>query len=168
MTVIFRVLSLMALVSIAAAFGFFYAWSVSAMWGLDAVRPEVAIEAMNGVNGIVQNGAFALSFFGAPVLLALACLAGFVARERGRALVIGVALAVCLLCVHVITFTYHIPLNRDLMTETGPFEPGVAEAIWTAYSADWKFWNWVRTVGSGLSVLLVGIGLVGMGRDHAA
>ena len=161
---IFHSLCLAALLSIAAAFGFFYAWSVSAMWGLDVVSPAAAIEAMNGVNGVVQNGAFALSFFGAPVLLLVATIAGVVAGDRRAAVRLGMAFGVCLLSVHVVTFTYHIPLNQNLMA-VDPAQVGAdAGEIWAAYSSEWKGWNWVRTLGAGLSVLLVGLALATMGR----
>lgn len=166
MNMAFRITCVVALLSIAASFGFFYAWSVSAMWGLDATAPEAAIAAMNGVNSTVQNAAFAFSFFGAPLLLLLAMVLAFAVQQKGVGVFLLLALAACIVGVHAVTYRYHIPLNRQLLTETGPFAPGMAEEIWAAYSAQWKSWNWVRTLGSGLAVAMVGLALLILARPR--
>lgn len=65
-----------ALLLCGAIFGFFYAYSVSVMWGLDSADPRSAIAAMRGINRVVRNAAFAPAFFGTPLaLLASATLA---------------------------------------------------------------------------------------------
>ena len=130
------------------------------MWGLDVVSAQAAIEAMNGVNGVVQNMAFALSFFGAPILLTAAVVVAYMGGDRGAMFWFAAALVICLAGVHFVTFTYHIPLNQYLMTVALPLGNAEAARIWTEYSASWKAWNWVRTASSGLAVLCVGLALI--------
>ena len=37
-----------------------------------------------------------------------------------------------------------------------------AQAIWQDYSASWQFWNQLRTVVSGIALVLVGLGLTSL------
>ncbi len=145
--------------AVAASFGFFYAWSVSAMWGLDAASPLVAIEAMNAVNSNVQNMAFAFAFFGSPLLLILAAVTGFATGERQSARLVLLALAVMLVGVYAVTFLRHIPLNQGLMAIDPPQNMEGAQQVWSDYSQAWKAWNWVRTIAGGFSITLLGLAL---------
>jgi uncharacterized membrane protein len=58
---------MVTIILMAAVAGFFYAYQVSVIWGLDAVEPRVAIRAMQGINAEVRNFWFAPSFFGSLV-----------------------------------------------------------------------------------------------------
>ena len=51
-----------------AAFGFFYAWVCSTLWGLDTLAPQAAIDAMNAMNESVRNPVFFTGFFLTPVV----------------------------------------------------------------------------------------------------
>lgn len=68
-------LGLLTVIHGGAIFGFFYAWVCSTMWGLDAIDPRVAIEAMKGMNASVRNAVFFPAFFLTPLVMAAAALA---------------------------------------------------------------------------------------------
>src|SRR3954464_10677195 len=54
-----------------AVAGVFFAYSVSVMMGLDAVRPEQAIAAMRSINDKIHNPLFLAAFLLAPVAAAV-------------------------------------------------------------------------------------------------
>lgn len=68
-------LAILSLILSAAIFGFFYAWTVSTMWGLDQADPKVAIAAMQAMNANVRNAAFAPAFFGTAPMFLITALA---------------------------------------------------------------------------------------------
>lgn len=146
-----------------AIFGFFFAWACSTLWGLDNADPRVAIEAMQNMNAIVRNPVFAPAFFGTPfVLLA----AGLIARgdDRHRASRFFFAAgALYLVGGAMLTGAINVPMNNDLADVVIPESVEAAEAIWMDYSDDWKFWNGVRTIFSGVSLGIAGLGLATLG-----
>jgi len=149
-----RLLFLPALMLNGAIFGFFYAWVCSTMWGLDALVPEVAIRAMQGMNGSVRNAVFAPAFFGTgPVLLASAAMAfGLAARRAAGLMAVAGAM--------VPTLLVNVPMNEALAL----VDPGRGDAaeVWQAYSGRWQDWNMARAVASGLALCLTGLGLMAL------
>ena len=144
----------------AAIFGFFYAWVCSTMWGLDQLPPATAIEAMNAMNRSVRNAVFAPAFFGTPVVLIAVAIWGWVQQYRQVALLLIVAAVLYIAGAFVLTMNINVPMNLALM-ETDMAQPVKDLAgIWTEYSERWQFWNTVRTMVSGLCVLLVGWALL--------
>ncbi|MCV2882872.1 DUF1772 domain-containing protein [Actibacterium sp. XHP0104] len=142
-----------------AIFGFFYAWVCSTMWGLDAADPRVAISAMQAMNASVRNAVFAPAFFGTPfVLLATALLARNAGR-RAAAAAFGLAGLIYLAGGLFLTMSVNVPMNEALAAVTIPDTPEAAAHIWADYSPRWQFWNMVRTVVSGVTLLLAGLGL---------
>lgn len=81
--------TIVALALAGAIAGFFYAYSVSVMWGLDAAEPAAAIRAMQGINERVRNAAFAPAFFGTPVVALVAAALWFAAGRREPALLLA-------------------------------------------------------------------------------
>lgn len=149
----------------AAIFGFFYAWICSTMWGLDEADPKIAIAAMQAMNASVRNAAFAPAFFGTPVVLALAAAACFASGCRRAALAFLSAAVVYALGGMMLTFWVNVPMNRALATVLVPEDPIAAAALWKDYSSPWQVWNQIRTVFSGLALLLSAAGLVLLGRE---
>jgi len=147
-----------------AIFGFFYAWICSTMWGLDAMDPRGAIAAMQAMNASVRNAVFAPAFFGTPVVLFVTGALALVLGIRAAGLAFLAAGAVYLLGGMVLTITVNVPMNAALAEVHIPDSREAAAEIWAAYSPRWQVFNVLRTVASGLALLLAGIGLVLSGR----
>lgn len=160
-------ISLMAaLVFSGAIFGFFYAWVCSTMWGLDQSDPRVAIIAMQDMNTSVRNGVFAPAFFGTPVVLAISAVLALFAGCRRTSVWVGLGAVLYGVGGMLLTMLVNVPMNQALGALDITLDTDVARAreIWVAYSTDWKVWNAVRTVFSGLALLSVGVGLLARGN----
>lgn len=142
-----------------AAFGFFYAWVCSTLWGLDTLAPQAAIDAMNAMNESVRNPVFFAGFFLTPVVaLVWGALLLWSGRRRA-AIVAGVAAVVYVLGVVLLTNSFNLPLNDWLAT----VEVDDPAEVWSSYSGRWQVWNLVRTVVSGvvLAALACAVALAG-------
>lgn len=163
-----RVLAVFALVLNAAIFGFFFAWVCSTMWGLDRADPRVAIEAMQEMNASVRNWVFFPAFFLTPLVTGAWAIT---LRRSGRgrpALLAAGAAVLYLLGGIVFTQVLNIPMNEALAQVEIPRGRAEAAEIWQDYSSAWQLRNIIRTVFSGICVVLVGFALRGAGRcDHA-
>lgn len=129
------------------------------MWGLDATDPRIAIAAMNAMNGSVRNIVFAPIFFGTPFVLVIA--AAFARAQNARRSAIFFASAAILYALGgiALTVSINVPMNRELLQITPPADIAEAAKIWAAYSETWQFWNIMRTIVSGLTLLLAALGL---------
>ena len=157
-------LPLLSLLEAAALFGFFYAWVCSTMWGLDAADPRIAIEAMQAMNASVRNAVFAPVFFGTPVVTGITAFALSRSGQTPAALYFAAATAVIALLAVLLTMLVNVPMNENLAKLSVPTDIEAAREIWLAYSPDWQFWNQLRTVTSGIGVLLVGLGIMQIER----
>lgn len=156
--------ALLALLLTGAIFGFFYAYSVSVMWGLDDAPPAAAIAAMQGINRVVRNAAFAPAFFGAPLALLLAAVVSIAAARRGAASWFGLAALAYLGGAFLPTMFVNIPMNEALAVIADPAGGTAATRVWSDYSSGWIVWNHLRTASSGLALLFAGAGLLALGR----
>ncbi len=146
-----------------AVAGVFFAYSVSVMIGLDAIKPEHAITAMRSINVKIQNPAFLLAFLLAPVAAAATGFLLLVLGQRNAGILFFLAAAAYILGALGPSFAVNIPMNDALDSVKVP--AGGAARIWSDYSARWTLWNTVRTVFSSASLLLVGAGLFVWGRQ---
>lgn len=160
-------LSLIAMVSSAAIFGFFYAWVCSTMWGLDAAAPDIAISAMQAMNASVRNLPFAISFFGTVPFMFLAAAACVLANARRAGGYFALGGGIYLFGAMVLTMTVNVPMNEALAEVAVGSDQEVNRKIWAVYSADWQFWNITRTGFSGLAVLCAAAGLFQLGKSDA-
>ncbi|WP_424931713.1 DUF1772 domain-containing protein [Amaricoccus macauensis] len=152
--------ALTALILHGAIFGFFYAWVCSTMWGLDTLPPLTAIEAMRAMNGSVRNAVFAPAFFATPfVSLAVAAWAWRSGRANA-ARRFAAAGIVYLLGGLVLTMAVNVPMNEALALVALPENTEALRQIWEAYSGPWQVWNQIRTIFSGIALLLAGMGLL--------
>ncbi|WP_119391726.1 anthrone oxygenase family protein [Taklimakanibacter lacteus] len=165
-TIITGILAATTLVLAGAIAGFFYAYSVSVMRGLDAADPQHAIAAMQGINATIRNAAFAPAFFGMPAMAALTGLFLFMTRQRPAAVAMVLAVVVYLLGALVPTFAVNVPLNDALAKAITPADAQEAVAIWSSYSAPWTWWNHLRMAFSTASLLLVGLAIFLCGLRH--
>jgi uncharacterized membrane protein len=146
-----------------AVAGVFFAYSVSVMMGLDAIRPEQAIAAMRSINEKIQNAVFLATFLLTPVAAAVTGVLLLVLGQRTAGIVFFLAAAAYVLGALIPSFAVNIPMNDTLDAA----RPSAAEAarVWSDYSSRWTLWNHVRTVSSLLSLGLVGLGLFIWGRQ---
>jgi len=134
---------LLALLAAALMAGFFYAYSVSVMRGLDATDPLGAALAMRNINALIRTPVFFFAFFGA---LAFPVVAALLAPRRP---VMLLALAGALaygLGAFLVTLAVNVPLNEALAAATPTVEN--AATLWSGYTGPWTRWNHVRTFAS--------------------
>lgn len=160
--------ALVSLVLNGAIFGFFYAWVCSTMWGLDAADPRTAIAAMQAMNASVRNAVFAPAFFATPVVLALTAILALRLKIRDAALLFGAAATIYLLGGLLLTAAVNVPMNEALARVIIPDDIEAARRIWLDYSPDWQFWNQIRTLLSGLALVLTGLAICRLGARSAA
>lgn len=151
---------LTALLFSGAIFGFFYAWICSTMWGLDAADPRVAIAAMQEMNASVRNAVFAPAFFATPLVCGLAALGAHFEKNRAATRAFAAAALVYALGGILLTMTINVPMNEALAQIDVPQDTARATRIWEDYSPRWQRFNTLRTVASGVALLLTGYGLL--------
>lgn len=146
-----------------AVAGVFFAYSVSVMIGLDAIRPEQAIAAMRSINDKIQNAVFLTTFLLTPVAAAVTGVLLLVLGQRTAGIVFFLAAAAYVVGALIPSFAVNIPMN-DTLDAARPSDAEAAR-VWSDYSSRWTVWNHVRTVSSLVSVGLVGLGLFLWGRQ---
>lgn len=164
MTALALVLTIVTLALAGAMAGFFYAYSMSVMWALDAVDPKAAIASMQSINIVVRNAIFFPAFFGTPGVALVAAGLWWKADTGQVALLLALAALVYLAGTFTVTIAANVPMNEALAIATIPADPEQARTLWQNYSGPWTLWNHVRTVASFVSLLLVGWALYAAGQ----
>lgn len=160
MTTLTTLTTLVSLVLTGAIAGFFYAFSVTVMPGLDLATPAAAIEAMQMINVAVRNPVFFVTFFLTPVACAAAALALWLSGARVAAALLLAAAAIYLFGAFLPTVQVNVPMNRALEALAVPADAAQGRAVWDAYSGRWTSWNTARTVASLGSLACVGLGMM--------
>ena len=164
MTALALALTFATLVLAGAMAGFFYAYSMSVMWALDATDPKAAIAAMQSINIVVRNAIFFPAFFGTPAV-ALVAAGLWWKQDAGQVALLMALAAIVYLCgAFLLTLFVNVPMNQALAIATIPADPEAARTLWRNYSGPWTLWNHVRTVASFVSLLLVGWALYAAGQ----
>lgn len=124
--------------------GFFYAFSVCVMAGLDAIAPDKAISAMQAINAAVRNPVFFVTFFLTPVAAVGAAVLAFATGDTRAGLFMAAAAGIYVLAAVVPTALVNVPMNEALAA----IDPARVDAasVWADYSARWTFWNTLRTL----------------------
>lgn len=156
-----------SLILTGAIAGFFYAWSVAAMPGLDHVEAGHAIPAMQSINVVVRNPVFFLSFFGMPIATLISCGLLLLLGQKRAGLLMGLAAMVYIGGAFLPTMLVNVPLNEALAQESIPGSPMAAQQLWLDYSRPWTLWNTLRAAFSFVSLLIVGLGIYVWGRQSA-
>ncbi|WMT90347.1 anthrone oxygenase family protein [Pelagibacterium sp. H642] len=159
--------AILALLTSMIMAGFFFAYSVSVMWGLDEANPASAIDAMQKINTVIQNPWFFPNFFGVPVFAAGAAILFFMIGQPASGTAFGVAAIAYLLGAFAVTVAVNVPMNEALGRAVIPEDIEAAQAMWTQYSERWTFWNHVRSIASLASALACGLGIFLAGRAAA-
>jgi uncharacterized membrane protein len=110
---------------------------------------------MRKVNVAIINPSFLATFVGPVVTAALTGVLLLVVEEGTPAVLYFVAAAVYLLGGLVVTGRMNIPLNNALENSDST---DWAER-WRDFSPRWRRWNTVRTLSSGVALVLSGVGL---------
>ncbi|MEM1377109.1 MAG: anthrone oxygenase family protein [Pseudomonadota bacterium] len=141
--------------------GFFYAFSVCVMPGLNRTDPAVAIEAMQAINEAVRNPLFFVTFFLTPVAAVLAALVAWHSGSAiGAIFMAGAAITYFALAL-LLTANINVPMNEALALVD--LTSADAAEIWADYSERWTFWNTFRTVASTIAALLFVAGIMQRG-----
>ncbi len=159
--------SFLSLLLCGAIFGFFYAWVCSTLWGLDAADPDVAIAAMQAMNASVRNAVFFPAFFGTPVILILTAILSYFSQRRVAALAFATSAVVYVVGAFLTTMTVNVPMNEALAAITIPENLEEARQIWQRFSNRWQVWNLIRTIASGISLMLTGYALFHLSTERA-
>ena len=160
MSVLASIVAVVSLVLTAAVSGVFFAYSNSVVPGLDKVRPEQAITAMNSVNRTILNPLFLTTFTGPPIAAVLAGVLLLVAGSTTAGLLYLAAAVVYLAGCVAPTAAVNVPLNNGLDTGTIPTDPDEVTRTWQEYSSRWLRWNHWRTAASLVAVALSGAALL--------
>lgn len=168
MTSLALALTVLALILAGAMAGFFYAYSMSVMWGLDAVDPKAAIASMLSINIVVRNASFFPAFFSTPVVALPAAGLWWKLGAGQVALLLAFAAPVYRAGTFLPTIVANVPMNDALAIATIPTDPEAARTLWQNCSGPWTMWNHVRTAASFVTLLLVGWALYAAGQMSAA
>jgi uncharacterized membrane protein len=163
--IILEALVALVLVMFALMSGFFYAYTVSVMPGLDSIEPIHAIRAMQGINDKVRNPTFFITYFLTP---GVALIVALVLRRSGLvhpSNLLLLASFIYLSGVLLPTGAVNVPMNEALARAVVPTDIGQAREMWTSYSAPWATWNTLRTGFSALSLLAAGLCLARLAKS---
>lgn len=157
-----HVLRFLCMLWVGVMAGFFFAFTVLVMPGLDATEPLAAMSAMQAINDAVRNALFAIGFFGAMVLCLAVILVSLIRRGGSTSWTALMGAVIFVIGVFGVTVGFNVPLNETLAT-LDPTLPENASAM-TVYIEDWSFWNNVRTFANVLAFGLLASS-VAFGRD---
>jgi uncharacterized membrane protein len=127
--------------------GLYFFSAIAVMPALSAADDRTLVDAMQQMIDKIENPAFFLVLFGAPVLAGVALAQ---ARSTGAAGTTGwiVAGLVLYAVMVVITFAVHIPLNDDLQAAGDPARIENLAAVRDDFVTPWVAWDIVRTLAT--------------------
>ena len=160
-----KFLAIISMVSTGAMFGFFYAYYCSVIWGLDASDPREAITVMKNINQAVRNFTFLSAFLLTPLFIILAAALTYRAGRSPHWFVIGALVYIA--GGAILTNMTNVPLNEWLKSIAIEENLDVAKEVWTQYSTEWKYWNFIRMIASGVTLVCVGLGVMQTGSEKA-
>jgi uncharacterized membrane protein len=149
----------------AAISGFFYAYAVSVMRGLETLDGASAIRAMQGINATVRNMLFAPAFFGTLGVTTVTALLYLLHKRDWTAGLIVLAAVLYAAGGFGLTLLWNVPLNTALATQVIPTDPVAALGVWDAYVDPWMDGNTARTAASFVALLLLLLALRRDGRQ---
>lgn len=145
--------------------GVFYGFEVAVNPAFQRLPDAGYLAAMQAINEVIQNPWFALSFFGAPLLLPLAAAL----HRRGRSGRFGLLVAAALIYLagsFGVTVAASIPLNEALAAvPLAEAPPAQLRAARSRFAGPWNRWHRVRTLAS---VLACGLAVAACLRPEAA
>lgn len=167
MTGLNRVARMLAVLLLGLMAGFFYAFSVTVMPGLDRVDPATAIDAMNGINAAVRNPVFFFTFFVTPFIAILGAAMSMIRGERRAGWTCGAAAILYLLGVIAPTAAVNVPMNQALALFVFEAAANPLDMVWSDYSSRWTQWNTLRGSVSAVCMVLAALSLIPTGNRRA-
>ncbi len=150
-------LCLVPLVLFGAIGGFFYAYSVSVMLGLNNLADSAAIQAMQELNRGTRNGVFLVTFLFTPIVAAICGVTLFFKGNKATGGFLLAAAGIYFVGSFLPTVSISVPMNHEIEAlNAATLSAAEAAKVWAEYSANWTFWNTVRA-----SMALIGLGLTG-------
>jgi uncharacterized membrane protein len=146
--------------------GFFYAYACSVTVGLAKADDRTFIGVMQAINANVRNAGFAVSFFGAFAVTALAGLLGLRRWRSPATILLALAAIIYGIGGLALTMGISVPLNEEPAAAGPPqaiTDPGQVRA---AYEGPWVTWNLARTIASTAALALAAAGLHQLGKLH--
>lgn len=134
------------------------------MPNFDRSPADVAIASMNPINiRIRKKPLFLIPFLLTPLAyISCGLLARYAINQNG--LLFYLAAISYIVGVILVTSSVSEPLNFQL-GHTTPNTPNQPD-IWQTYSRKWQFWNMIRTLSSGLSIILFFLGTLPVIRNR--
>jgi uncharacterized membrane protein len=134
-----------AVIAMGLLAGLYFFSAIAVMPALTAADDRTLVDAMQQMIVKIENPAFFLVLFGAPVLAGVALAQ---ARSSGSPrtagwIVAGLALYTVMV---VITFAVHIPLNEDLKDAGDPARIQNLAEVRDDFVTPWVAWDIVRTL----------------------
>lgn len=159
------ILATVALALTGVMAGLFYAVSVAVIPGLDGIKADQAVSAMQSINRKILNPVFFTAFFGAPVAAAATGGLLLALGQTWAAVLFFLAAATYALGTFAPTVVVNVPMNDALDAAGVPSDEETAARLWSDYSPRWTRWNTLRAVFNVVSLLLVGLALFVWGRQ---
>jgi uncharacterized membrane protein len=123
--------------------GTYYAYACSVLPGLARTDDRTFVGVMQQINEAIQNPVFFASFFGAPVLSAVAFV-----RLRRRAQPVVTRLVLAGLVLNALgllsTMAFNIPLNDQLAAAGDPAHLADPAGVRARFETPWLVWNVLR------------------------
>ena len=130
--------------------GIFFSWSITVIPGTKFISDSCYLETMKSINIRIKNPLFLVIFMGPIFLLA------YQARSFDPLSV--TALLIYLIGPLGITFTKNIPLNDKLdAKDLNSLSLTDKKSFRQDYESKWNFWNYIRTVMSVISFILIAL-----------
>lgn len=104
-------------------------------------------------------------FIGTGPVLLLAAAVCWREGAAGAARLMTLVGVVYLVAGMGLTIAVNVPMNQALALVDSAAPD--AATVWAAYSGPWQWWNVARTVASGVSLGLAGLGLLVLGRQDS-
>jgi uncharacterized membrane protein len=141
-----RTLTSAATIGAGLSAGVYLAFSTLVMGGIRKLTPSQAITAMKSINRAAPtNPLLMLVLFGTGIICVLLMISGLQHRDNPAAAwqIVG---AVLFLIGMLITITYHVPHNDQLMKVDA--SAAGASTTWKHFCASWIAWNHARALAS--------------------
>jgi uncharacterized membrane protein len=156
-----------AVIAMGLLAGLYFFSAIAVMPALTAADDRTLVDAMQQMIVKIENPAFFLVLFGAPVLATVALVQ---ARRSGQAkiarwIVAGLGLYGVMV---VITFAVHIPLNEDLRNAGDPDRIEDLAAVRDDFVTPWVAWDIVRTLATTAAFGFLTWALIQRGRIERA
>jgi uncharacterized membrane protein len=152
-----------AVIAMGLLAGLYYAFDVAVMPALTAADDRTLVDAMQQMIDKIENPAFFLTLFGAPVLagIALAQARGSGSNDAARWIIAGLVLYGVMV---VVTFGFHFPLNEELKDAGDPDRIENLADVRDDFATPWVVWNIVRTLATTAAFACLTWALVLRGR----